>query len=154
MEIRDDEKISLSGKVVLADGSPPPASAQIETICGGQRHVQGATKRDGDFQFTLGRDPTAAMSSARDASPVGVDSDSFGRAGRGGVDSLGHVDLTTCEVRAVLPGFSSSVIQLGRRSVFESPDLGKHHPDALRQGWRHHRQPYHLAGPQGGPKGV
>jgi hypothetical protein len=124
MEIRDGEKISLSGRVVLPDGSPPPSSAQIETVCGGQRHVQGTTKTDGNFQFTLGRDPTAAMSSARVSGPVGVDSDSFGRAGGGGMDSLGHVDLTTCEVRAVLPGYSSSVIQLGRRSVFESPELG------------------------------
>ncbi len=124
MEIRDGEKISLSGRVVLADGSPPPTAAQIETNCGGQRHLQGTTKSDGDFQFTLGRDPTTEMSSARDSSPVGVNSDGFGRPSRGGVDSLGHVDLTTCEVRAVLPGYSSSVIQLGRRSVFESPDVG------------------------------
>lgn len=124
MEIRNGERISLSGRVVLADGSPPPSSAQIETICGGQRHIHGTTKSDGDFQFTLGRDPTSSMSSARVSGPAGVNSDSLGREGRGGMDSLGHVDLTSCEVRAVLPGYSSSVIQLGRRSVFESPDLG------------------------------
>ena len=28
MEVRDGERISLSGRVVLADGSPPPSSAQ------------------------------------------------------------------------------------------------------------------------------
>jgi Tfp pilus assembly protein PilF len=124
MEVRAGEKISLSGRVVLADGSPPPDFAQIETICGGQRHLQGKTKQDGVFQFTLGRDPTETITSARDSQPVGITSDTFGRAEGGAVDSLGHVDLTSCEVRAVLPGYTSSVIQLGRRSVFESPDIG------------------------------
>lgn len=124
MEVRAGERISLSGRVVLANGTPPPESAQIETICGGQRHVQGQTKSDGVFQVQLGNDPTVSMSSARDSGPVGVGSDSFGRESAGNMDSRGHVDLTSCEVRAVLPGYSSSVVQLGRRSVFESPDLG------------------------------
>jgi len=124
MEARAGDRISLSGHVVLADGTPPPGTAQIETICGGQRHMQGQTKSDGAFQITLGNDPTVSISSARDAAPVGVDSDGFGRAGAGNMDSLGHVDLTSCEVRAVLPGYTSSVVQLGRRSVFESPEIG------------------------------
>jgi Flp pilus assembly protein TadD len=124
MEARAGERISLSGRVVLADGTVPADPAEIETICGGQRHMQGRTKSDGGFQIQLGNDPTESMSNARDPGPVGVDSDSFGRAAPGTMDSLGHVDLTACEVRAVLPGFTSTVIQLGRRSAFESPDLG------------------------------
>jgi hypothetical protein len=124
MEVRGAERISLSGRVVVADGTPPPATAQIETICDGRRQTQGTTKNDGVFQITLGNDPTASISSARDSAPAGVGSDSFGRAAPGNMDSLGHVDLTSCEVRAVLPGFTSSVIQLGRRSAFESPEIG------------------------------
>ena len=124
MEARAGERISLSGRVVLADGTAPPDTAQIETICGGRRHLQGKTKSDGAFQIALGNDPTASMSNARDAGPVGVDSDRFGRANAGSMDSLGHVDLTGCELRAALPGYSSSVVNLGRRSVFESPEIG------------------------------
>ena len=124
MEARGGERISLSGRVVLADGTAPPDTAQIETICGGRRQTQGTTKSDGAFQITLGNDPTASISSARDSSPAGVGGDRFGRATAGNMDSLGHVDLTSCEVRAVLPGFTSSVIQLGRRSAFESPEIG------------------------------
>lgn len=124
MEVRGGERISLSGRVLLADGKIPTQTVQIETICGGRRNTQGRTKSDGAFQFTLGNDPTASLSSARDSGPVGVGSDSFGRAGAGVMDSRGHVDLSNCEVRAVLPGYTSSVIQLGRRSAFESPEIG------------------------------
>jgi hypothetical protein len=124
MEARGGERISLSGRVVLAGGETPTETARIETICGGRRNMQGRTKSDGAFQITLGNDPTASLSSARDAGPVGVGSDSFGRTGAGVMDSRGHVDLTSCEVRAVLPGYTSSVIQLGRRSAFENPEIG------------------------------
>jgi lipoprotein NlpI len=124
MEVRAGERISLSGRVVLADGTPPASTAEIETICGGRRNTQGRTKSDGGFQVTLGGDPTESLSNARDSGPVGVGSDSFGRASAGGMDSRGHVDLTSCEVRAVLAGYTSSVIQLGRRSAFESPEIG------------------------------
>jgi lipoprotein NlpI len=124
MEARPGERISLSGRVILADGTPPPETAQIETICGGLRRTQGKTKSDGTFHVALGGDPTASISSARDVAPVGIGTDSFGRSAPGNMDSLGHVDLTSCEVRAVLPGYTSSVIQLGRRSAFESPEIG------------------------------
>lgn len=124
MEVRAGERISLSGRVLLADGSPPPSGTQLETICGGQRHLQGQTKSDGGFQFQLGNDPTVSMSNARDAGPAGVGSDRFGREVGGTMDSRGHVDLTNCEVRAMLPGYSSSVVNLGRRSAFENPDIG------------------------------
>jgi tetratricopeptide (TPR) repeat protein len=32
--------------------------------------------------------------------------------------------MSDCQVRAALAGYQSSVVQLGRRSVFESPDIG------------------------------
>jgi len=32
--------------------------------------------------------------------------------------------MSQCEVRAVLPGYRSTTVKLGRRSVFESPDIG------------------------------
>jgi Flp pilus assembly protein TadD len=132
-EIRSGERISLSGLVTLPNGSPPPEGVEIETICNGRRTAQGRTKPDGAFHFTLGLDPTVSMSDARISGPAGAaGSDAFGRArtastsggSAGGMDSLGHVDLTQCEVRAVLPGYLSSVIQLGRRSAFENPEIG------------------------------
>ncbi len=75
------------------------------------------------------------MVDARTRNPVGAGEreDAFGRTRTAGVfantgssnmDSLGFVDLSSCEIRAVLAGYRSSTIQLGRRSVFESPDIG------------------------------
>ena len=35
-----------------------------------------------------------------------------------------HVDLTGCELRAVMPGYRSDVITLGRRTAYDKPDIG------------------------------
>ena len=115
---RSGERISLSGQVVLADGTPPPEMADIETVCDGQRKAHGKTKPDGSFYVTLGGSPTASLATARDQGPNSE------RLGRGTMSSLGHVDLTGCELRAVLPGYTSTSIQLGRRSAFENPEVG------------------------------
>jgi tetratricopeptide (TPR) repeat protein len=37
---------------------------------------------------------------------------------------MGQVNLMGCELRAVLPGFTSEAVQLGRRSVFDNPSVG------------------------------
>ena len=125
-------QISIAGQVVLADGSPPPQPVQIEKICGGRRQIEKNTNQEGKFYFTIGRDPTTSMSNARSRGP-GDRVDELGRTetagifaatGRTNMDSQGHVDLSSCEVTAVLSGYRSSSIQLGRRSVFESPDVG------------------------------
>ncbi len=115
---RANERISLSGQVVLADGTTPPEMADIETICESRRQAHGQTKPDGTFHVTLGGSPTASLATARDRGP------NANNLGRGTMSSLGHVDLSGCELRAVLPGYTSTSIQLGRRSAFENPEIG------------------------------
>lgn len=118
-EARAGERITLSGQVVLAEGGgPPPSMADIETVCESKRQKHGQTKPDGTFSVTLGSSPAASLSTARDRGP------NRDNLGRGAMSSLGHVDLTGCELRAVLPGYSSTSVQLGRRSAFESPGIG------------------------------
>lgn len=142
---RKGERISLAGRVVMSDGSPLPGTVPVEKVCGTNRSIEEATSGEGKFYFTIGRDVTAGMVDARSRNPVGAGEreDSFGRTETGGVfaatgranmDSLGFVDLSACEVRAVVPGYRSSTIQLGRRSVFESPDIGEIVLRPLREG--------------------
>ena len=106
-------QLYLSGEVTLPDGSPPPELAQMELICRGQVQPQEYAKEDGSFNFAVGEN-TAGSISARGGGSI---------AGSTGEDRS-FVSMAHCQVRASLTGYSSSVIQLGRRSVFESPDIG------------------------------
>lgn len=125
--------IFLSGKVVTDDGTPPPEPATIERICaGGNARPEGYTDSKGRFSFELGRN----MGMMQDASVS--NSDPFGRGGNdpfgsrgggrmgpggmgGGFDTR---DLMGCEIRASLPGYVSSVVNLSGRRVMDNPDVG------------------------------
>ncbi len=111
--------ISLSGKVALPDGSPPPEPATLYLYCGGGRQPQAQTNKDGAFNFRIGGSQSVQV---RDASRTGL-SNPVGELGPG-ASGRGDVSLTGCELQAVLPGFTSSKVNLGRRSVAESPDVG------------------------------
>ena len=114
----DFRALRLSGKVVMADGTALPEPARIELLCSGQVQPQAYTQADGGFAFAVGGDQAQRVN-ARDAdqnlpsAPVGA---------RGADQSF--VNLSQCEIRAALAGYRSTSVKLGRRSVFESPDIG------------------------------
>lgn len=119
--------VFLSGKVVVDDGMPPPEPAVIELICGGaQPRPQGYTDSKGRFSFQLGQNQAMFA----DAS-VG-NSDTFGSFGNrqivggpmGSNRGISERDLMGCEIRAALPGYVSSLIQLSGRRVLDNPDIG------------------------------
>ena len=114
----DFRALRLSGKVEMADGSALPEPARIELVCNGQIQPQAYTRKDGGFNFAVGGDQAQRIH-ARDADRS---SPSAAVGARG--EDRSHVSLTGCEVRAVLPGHHSTTVKLGRRSVFESPDIG------------------------------
>ena len=131
---RFQRPIFLSGKVMLADGTPPGEPVTIERVCWGQRRPETYTDSKGRFSFQLGDKHSLAFA---DASTSGASNDAFSGAGfnsRGfgsqaspgapAVNALGRVDLSGCELRAVLPGYRSESIQLNQRSVFDRPDVG------------------------------
>ncbi len=126
--------IYLSGKVMLADGTPPGESVTIERVCWGERRPETYTDSKGRFSFQLGDKHSLAFA---DASTSPASDDAFGGAGfnSGGFDSrgspgapavsaFGRVDLSGCELRAVLPGYRSESVQLNQRSIFDKPDVG------------------------------
>lgn len=120
----------LSGTVMLADGSPMTELVTIERICNGQVTPEGYTDSKGRFSFQVGGDPSLAMgdASVSGANVGGLRSGAGGFGGLGGSTGpgagLGMVNLVGCELRASLPGYRSDIIPLGRRSVFDRPDVG------------------------------
>ncbi len=125
--------VFLSGKVMLDDGTPPPDSVVIERVCNGINRPEGYTDSKGRFSFELGRNnlmmADASVSSAADASMggAGMGRGTMDRGGAfGGVGGRGisERDLMGCELRAVLPGFRSDVVNLAGRRVMDNPDVG------------------------------
>ena len=110
----------LFGKVVLDDGSALSEPVSIQTICNGQKHFQGYTDTHGGFSFQLGNRNPAGEIVSGDAELSG-DPRSFSQAGN-------TRRILGCELLAVLPGFTSNVIELGDRissSSSGSVDIGR-----------------------------
>jgi Flp pilus assembly protein TadD len=114
----------------MDDGTPPPEPVVIERVCDGRPVPEGYTTSKGHFSIDLGGDSTMASA---DASVSGTSrdrfsNDPFASTTPGGVGTmgpgLGQVNLVGCELRAVLPGFTSEAIQLGSRSIFDNPNVG------------------------------
>jgi tetratricopeptide (TPR) repeat protein len=105
--------ISLSGKVVVDDGSVLTESALIQTICNGKKRTETRSDLHGNFSFQLGSSLAASENDDLDA----------GTRSRGPADSS---DLRSCELQASLPGFVSNTIQLaGRFSGLDNVEVGR-----------------------------
>jgi len=128
--------VFLSGKVVMEDGTPPPESVTIERMCGaGSARPEGYTDSKGRFSFELGGNRGMFADASVDSNdPLGqaggFPGASQGRGGstmgmpgmgRGGFNER---DLMGCEIRANLPGYQSSVVNLSGRRVMDNPDVG------------------------------
>ncbi len=126
-------QIYISGKVLMDDGTPPPEQLVVERVCNGNPRPEGYTDSKGRFSFALGQNSAMMV----DAS-VGSMGGDFGagsqdrNSNRGGMGSMGgggsrgvsERDLMGCEVRAVLAGFRSDVVNLSGRRSMDNPDVG------------------------------
>ena len=118
--------IFFSGKVMLAEGGPPPDQVVIERVCNGIARPEGYTDSKGRFSFQLGQN-SAMMSDASVSS-----GDPFGSPGTGGGlggpmgrgQGISERDLMGCELRASLAGFRSDVVSLAGRRALDNPDVG------------------------------
>ncbi len=126
---RRPRPVYIRGKVALDDGTTPAQLVTIERACNNQTFRETRTNSNGRFSLAIGADNT---SSGTDASVAGVSPDvrDVGQyVGREKLQMLmlgsaRHVDLTGCELRAVMPGYRSDVITLGRRTAYDKPDIG------------------------------
>ena len=122
----------LSGKVVLANGMPPPEPVKIYLDCNGQRRPAGYTNTKGTFSVDLNdRNNLAFADASVQGAPVGIGQQGGG-GGFGAVgtdlstrsDGLGRVNLFGCQLLAELGGYQADPIPLGTRSVFDNPNIG------------------------------
>ena len=114
--------IFLSGRVVLDDGSELTEPVAIQTICRGQKRTVTRSDFHGGFSFELGsQNPMADIAGMTDAETDTSGSDTMSSRRR-----TAQRDYRDCELQAVLPGFSSELIQLSSKiSEFESSDIGR-----------------------------
>src|SRR3984885_14373835 len=103
-------QIFLSGKVVLDDGSPLPDRAEVETVCDGQKRTRARTDSRGGFGFSLSSDGESSVVGTQSAA-TGADNSWGGPM----APRRDEPDMQGCELEAVLAGFTSERIALGRR---------------------------------------
>ncbi len=109
--------VVLSGKVVLGDGSAFTASADIQTMCNGQKRTETHSDANGNFSFQFG-----GVAAATEETSADVDSPYTGSVG----GRPERRDLQGCDLQASLTGFTSDVIRLNERfSGSENADVGR-----------------------------
>ena len=106
----------VSGTVQMSGGGVVPKETVIELVCGGFPRATDQVGPDGEFDIEL---------SGRGSGLVDATQDSGRASGVPQPNHLGVVNLSNCLVRAELPGYQSSQIQLGIRSTFDNPDVGE-----------------------------
>ena len=99
--------IFVSGKVMLKGGGALPEPVAIERVCNGTVRREGYADTKGQFEFQLGMNLTFQDASENDSR---ITPTSQPRAGSS--TSLKAIELNGCELRAVLPGYQSSVVML------------------------------------------
>lgn len=102
------QPVFVSGKVLLEGGGILPEPVAIERVCSGVARREGYTDLKGQFEFQIGVNMTFQDASESDSrtSPNSSSRSTSGLARRGGVD------LNGCELKAMLPGYQSTVIVL------------------------------------------
>ena len=124
----------LSGKVQMDDGTAPPDSVVIERNCNGYARNEAYTDSKGNFSFPLGQNQSVTQDASIDDSASGVLSQngSVRQTTNPGSQTSPTVSrqstisqgLSGCEIRAVLAGFRSDVVNLSGRRLFDNPDVG------------------------------
>ena len=121
--------IYLTGKVLLDDGTPPPGAVTIERVCSGAPRAEGYTDQKGHFSFQIGQKAPVTPDASEDSSrtPTTASPDDL-RAAMGPqqpqqTTTIG-MQLSNCDLRAVLAGYRSDSIALGSRRLLDDPNVG------------------------------
>ena len=118
-DLRQDMVMFLVGRVATNDGTLLPSNVMVERLCNARVRQQVYTSSQGDFSMQLG----SMADSFVDASADGISQ--MGEASRVSGMGVPRRELTNCELRASVSGFSSSVISLVDLSEFgSSVDVG------------------------------
>jgi len=102
--------------VVFKDGSIPPKETIVRLYCPEGDQPQAYVDSEGGFLFSVGGNRSFTITDSRRSMPGPA-------VGASGPDQS-FVSMSQCVLRAFLPGYTSSRINLSRRSVFENTDVG------------------------------
>lgn len=130
----DVRNISLSGKVVMADGSPPPEPVAIERVCSAKIVRVGYTDATGFFAFQL----VETLPSMQDVSESGGDAYAARSVVSFNVNSAnpqqpplqaagtisGTSMMQDCDLRASLPGYQSSSVMIHVEGLVGTTNVG------------------------------
>ena len=106
------DMVSISGKVVLDDGTSPRERVLIQSYCHGVSTAEGYTDKQGAFSIQFTNKEPGQASTASETPTTRIDSSAIRyNTSRSWRD---------CDLRAVLPGFVSEVFPLASRA----PGLG------------------------------
>jgi hypothetical protein len=101
------QPVFVSGKVLLQGGGALPEPVPIERVCNSVSRREGYTDTKGQFEFQLGQNTTFQDASESDSRITPASTPRPGSS-----TSRRPLDLTGCELRAVLAGYQSSVVVL------------------------------------------
>ena len=121
--------VVLVGSVVYSDGISPEEPILVEMACFGEvRRQTFASRGKFSFAFGMGR-PLSNMDVS--SGNQGMDDaefyqpNRFDSPSRAVSDKIANsLDLSGCELRAVVSGFTSERVLLGRRRPLDGPDVG------------------------------
>ena len=117
-----DLLLIITGKVVPDDGTTLNDIATLQTDCGGQRHTIGHTDMKGQFSIQLGG---GGLQSQNGELPDATDNTSPS-LGKSGSVSSNINSLRSCQLEALLPGFTSQQVELASRLDGDSyVDIGR-----------------------------
>lgn len=108
----------LQGRVTTTDGTALPTDVLVERVCNARVRQQVHASSRGDFSMQLG----SKFDSMMDASGSGPSQD--GLASKNSEMGIPRRELTNCELRASVSGFSSSVINLVDLDGLSSINVG------------------------------
>ncbi len=122
--------VPVRGRVMLEEGTPPPALVVIERVCDGASHSEGYTDSQGYFSLRLGQADQAVADARERTSGFGQASPPETGAGAEDMSSMAEAGaglnlgarFANCELRARLNGYRSQTVNL--REAPAHPDLG------------------------------
>src|SRR4029077_7451016 len=103
---REDLVMFLLGRVATDDGTPVPNDVLVERICNARVRQQVYATLRGDFSMELGSRNDSSLDATGESSPQ------YGQASSVAGMGISRHELTNCELRASVSGFSSKVVSL------------------------------------------
>ena len=111
----------LSGKVRVDDGSLLTEAATIQSICSGRIRTEGYTDSKGHFSFEVSNLKENRVTGSEQAIDSAETQRGLAQSLPGSMQNLGTDRLRdfwrNCQLQAVLPGFSSQVIEVARQPL-------------------------------------